>query len=344
MVADDNIDNFLRRGRWRCADRDPLPGDASRRGYVRLRLNGRTVLLMDAREVKECVVPFVNVANYLRNHGLSAPEVYDVDYDAGLALIEDFGDNDFYARLKMNPSEIKVFYEGAVDLLRAFHQMPHVPLIPPYDSDFLRKELGHFIDWYLPLNGLTCTDEMRVSFFASWTMPLDYLRDHSSYHVFVHKDFHGGNLMWLPDRLGNRRIGIIDFQNAKFGSSAYDLVSFLYDCRVHTDWGLRHSLLERFHKGSGNDDAFSTVCHILLVQRNIKILGDFARVYLADARPDYLRYLPNVWRLIGNSLGQPILADIKTWLDHYGILVTAADLYNFSLERDALRLFPPGLK
>lgn len=325
MATSDIVTHFLYCCGWGAAQQTTLPSDASRRQYTRLSRNGATALLMDARYVREVITPFVQIGNYLREQGFSAPEVYAVDDETGLALIEDFGDTTFYACLEAGTVEAARLFEDAVDLLIAFQTIGGEHVVPLYDAAFLHKELGHFLRWYLPLTGVECTEEMQRGFVESWEGPLAYLIDTSPQRVFVHKDFHGGNLLWLPHRSGIARVGIIDFQSAKYGFAAYDLIALLYDCRKGLDDDLRRRLLETFLTRSCTDPGvFFPHCHILMAQRNVKILGDFARVCLEDARPDYLTFLPSAWKLILNSLAEPLLADVKYWFDHYGILDAAA--------------------
>ena len=121
--------------------------------------------------------------------------------------------------------------------------------------------------------------------------------------------------MILSNRKGIKSIGLIDYQNAKFGNNLYDLISFLYDCRVLISNKLRRDLISHYIKNVNiSKSVFNLTCKILIVQRNLKILGNFTKAYLTQSNPYYLKYLSNVWNTINNNLDIEPLEDIKGWL------------------------------
>jgi N-acetylmuramate 1-kinase len=133
------------------------------------------------------------------------------------------------------------------------------------------------------------------------------------------RDFHSPNLMWLPQRHGTARIGLLDFQDAVMGSPAYDLASLLQDARVDMPEMMEIALLSRYTRARLIADpafdapAFVRAYATLAAQRASKILGIFARLEKRDGKPQYLRHLPRVWAYLQRSLAHPALAPLQTW-------------------------------
>ena len=137
---------------------------------------------------------------------------------------------------------------------------------------------------------------------------------------WVLRDFHSPNLIWLPDRRGIRRIGLIDFQDALIGPRAYDVASLCQDARVTVEEKLERELVARYCAARGGDpgfdgDRFRRDYAILAAQRSTKILGIFARLNNRDGKPDYLRHIPRLNAYLGRCLAHPALADIRHWYD-----------------------------
>ena len=142
-----------------------------------------------------------------------------------------------------------------------------------------------------------------------------------SRQVFVHRDYHAQNLLWLPDRDGVARVGLIDFQDAVAGSAAYDLISLTEDARRDVSPELaeettRHYLAAMKQQGSPLDEAqFRREMAVMAAQRNTKIVGIFARLYKRDGKARYLAFLPRVWGYLERDLSHPALAELKAWYD-----------------------------
>lgn len=312
----DNIQDFIRKTPWANSKFEALHGDASPRKYYRLSSDTSSVILMDSKECIELINPFINISNYLRKYGFSSPEIYEIDHSSGYILLEDFGDNTFYKFIQEKPNEIGKIYKTALDLLLAFKEIPDENICSKYDSVFLIKELSYFIDWYCPYVGISLSDQQKVCFYEIWNQILDNIQKTTSNYVFVHKDFHGGNLLVLPNRKGYKSIGLIDFQSAKFGNELYDLISFLYDCRVTVPAQLQENLKNYYFRNSGIDShGLATSFKIFIVQRNLKILGNFSKIYLTRSNNNYLKYIPNVWNLIKHNIDIEQLKDLKQWLN-----------------------------
>jgi aminoglycoside/choline kinase family phosphotransferase len=141
---------------------------------------------------------------------------------------------------------------------------------------------------------------------------------HESSRVFVHRDYHAQNLLWLPQRTAHARVGLIDFQDAVAGSPAYDLVSLLEDARRDVPQALAAAMTERYlaqMNGHTDPEQFRMAAALLAAQRNAKIIGIFARLLARDKKPRYLAYLPRVWGYMERDLQHPALAALKIWYD-----------------------------
>jgi hypothetical protein len=266
------------------------------------------------------------MARALREVGFSAPELYAADLDYGLLLIEDFGDDPF---VQGNPPlPIEERYEAAVDLLIALHGMelrdrlPVAPRVehrlPDYDIDAFLIECELLFDWYLPYRGAALRDAAsREQFLMMWRLALAALMPEPK--TWVLRDFHSPNLLWLSERSGMARVGLLDFQDAVLGPPAYDVASLLMDARVDVSERLALKLLSRYAVGckAQNPDfdplQFAERYVLLGAQRATKILGIFTRLHRRDRKPQYLRHLPRVWNYLMRALEHPSLGEIKAW-------------------------------
>ena len=137
--------------------------------------------------------------------------------------------------------------------------------------------------------------------------------------TWVMRDFHSPNLIWLGERAGILRVGIIDFQDAVLGPAAYDLVSLLQDARIDVPEQLELALLSRYIKARRATDAgfdpaaFAELYAILSAQRNTRLLGTFARLNRRDGKPHYLKHQPRIWTYLTRSLAHPALTGFRDW-------------------------------
>jgi len=344
--------NFLRRAGWEGAEIAPLPGDASTRHYARLRLGTRNAMLMDQPQGAEAAVAapdadeatrralgynavarlagadcrrFTAAAEYLRARGLGAPAIHAADYSQGLLLLEDLGDTLFTDVIPQGVPEERL-YKAAVEILAKLHQekapeflAPGLPLFA-YDDIALIAETDLMLEWFLPLaiGRKATTDEYREHR-ALWRSALDAIGNTD--RVFVHRDYHAQNLLWLPEREGLSRVGLIDFQDAVAGSRAYDLISLVEDARRDVAPNLAevattHYLAAMQAQGTPLDEHhFRAEMAVMAAQRNTKIVGIFARLYARDGKRRYLGYLPRVWRYLEHDLEHPLMTDLRAWYD-----------------------------
>ncbi len=299
---------FVESAGWSGARRQPLAGDASGRSYERLCRGGQDcVVLMDAGPSgHESLGPFVRIAAHLNGIGLSAPQILAADFPNGFLLLEDFGDRVFASQMAANPAADRPLYEAAVDALCHLRQAP----LPGQVSGFSAADLAEFAaltyDWYLPVP----EGAAAGAFKAELTRLLASISDCRP--ALALRDFHSENMIWLPERLGIRRVGLLDFQDAFLCHPAYDLVSMLRDARRDLSPGLGQMLLDRYIQGSQCDrDELALAIAIYGAQRNLRILGVFARLSRSHGKPHYVELIPRVWRHLMTDLAHPVLYNLR---------------------------------
>jgi len=296
------IHKFLRRIGWSDADRRSVAGDASNRRYDRLTdTRGNTAILMDASpDQGEDVRPFVRIAEHLRNAGLSTPEIYHQDAAKGLLLIEDFGDALFADLMAGEPSRQIPLYRDAADVLLHLRDVPKLDLVI-CDTAWLVDMLAPLFEWYAPR-----TDSAFSEQFSSFA---DDVAQHET--VLMLRDYHAENLLMLPDRSGVQRVGLLDFQDAMLAHPAYDLVSVLQDARRDVSTTVEAEIIDYYlGKTRQNADMFRRHYAILGLQRNLRILGIFARLCLRDGKAHYVDMIPRVWNYVQQNLAHPALAPL----------------------------------
>ncbi len=347
----DEMNTFLASVGWGDAARAPLPGDASTRRYVRLSRAGKNAMLMDqpqhaetpaapadatpeerralgynaiARLAGADCVRFIAIANYLRKLGLSTPEILAADPKAGFVIIEDLGDA-LYADVVGQESELEL-YRAAAETLAVINAERAPVVMPPdkalhaFDETAQIAEVDLMTEWFLPAAlGRKAQPEETEEHRALWRAALAGARGKEP--VFVHRDYHAQNLLWLPKRPGAAKVGLIDFQDAVAGSRAYDLVSLIEDARRDVapkiaEATAKHYLNVMRAQGTPLDeDVFRGEMAVMAAQRNAKIAGIFARLYKRDNKPRYLGYLPRVWGYLNRDLEHPSLGALKAWYD-----------------------------
>ena len=308
-------ESFLATTDWARAARAPLAGDASNRRYERLTdpETGQTAVLMDAPPEKgEDVRPFVTIDRFLRDQGLSAPEIYAEDAETGFLLLEDLGDALFAKVLAADPTPERQLYEAATHVLIALHEAA-APELPAYDPPLMANLAGLAFTKYRA--GILGDDggEAYRRFLPRFE---DILRDTTGgKQVVILRDYHAENLLWLPERSGPARVGLLDFQDAMLGHPAYDLVSLLQDIRRDVPAGIEIAMTDLYISASGMDDhAFRTAYAVLGTQRNLRILGVFARLATDYGKPHYLDLIPAVWAHVKRDLDHPALAPVADLL------------------------------
>jgi len=345
------VRNFLQRFARGDAERRYLLGDASPRAYERIRpVAGPDLVLMNAprlpkgpilrdgkpytelAHIAEDVRPFVAIDAFLRSRGLTAPEIVACDLDEGLVLLEDFGREGV---LDGNGRPIAERYAVAIDALAHLHAAaPPGPLplpdgerhvIPPFDRTAMGIEVELLLEWYVPWKtGAPIADAERQEFETLWSDLID-LAQAAEQNVLL-RDVHSPNLFWLPQHRGEARIGLIDFQDAMIGPTAYDVASLVQDARVTVEPELAENLVNRYVAARGaqsrdfDSHAFRAALAIMEAERSTKILGLFVRLKLRDGKDGYLRHIPRIERYLAAALDHDVLRPLREFYRRVGIL------------------------
>lgn len=297
----------------------PVAGDASFRRYFRLAGCAPTRIAVFAPPDKERNLEFTHIAALLRASGVHAPQVLAHAEAEGFLLLEDLGDTLLLGAL--DEASVDALYARALDTLLHVQAAATTHAgwpLPPYSAALLEQELALFAHWYLEkLLGITPDAAEAALLRALFDRLIASALEQPQ--VFVHRDYHSRNLMLLP----GAGIGVIDFQDAVVGPLTYDLVSLLRDCYVAwppervrgwaRDFAVRARAAGTLPEAVGTD-TFLRWFDWMGLQRHIKVLGIFARLWLRDGKPAYLRDLPLVMRYtLGVALAHPATADFGRW-------------------------------
>ena len=274
----------------------PASSDASFRRYFRVdAADGGSFIVMDAPPPQENVQPFIDVANLFAATSVTVPTIIAQDVAQGFLLLTDLGSTTYLSVL--NNDTAHKLYLDAIDALVLLQSQSKPGVLPDYDRALLHRELMLFPDWYLSKHlGATLTDTQTAELNKVFDILL--ANNLAQPQVYVHRDYHSRNLMVLER--GNP--GILDFQDAVYGPLTYDLVSLLRDAYVEwdeemvLDWAIRY--WERARRAglpvNPDIDAFYRDFEFMGLQRHLKVLGIFARLYHRDGKDAYLKDLPLV--------------------------------------------------
>ncbi|MGD9914651.1 MAG: tRNA (adenosine(37)-N6)-threonylcarbamoyltransferase complex ATPase subunit type 1 TsaE [Rhizobiaceae bacterium] len=345
--------DFLARAGFAGARRAPLGGDASARRYEEILVEGQPLrLLMDSpplvlgppvrdgkayaeiAHTSRTVAAFVGMDNLLADAGVTVPEIVSADLEAGFLLIGHLGHDAFL----VDGKPVAARYAAAAELLADMHarqwpdRAPVAPgiehVIPPFDRDAMMIEVDLLLDWYIPhATGKPANDELRERFAREWNALFDGLAPKEQ--GILLRDFHSPNLIWRDDRHGNSRLGVLDFQDALLGPTAYDVASLALDARVTVPPDIERATVDAYvaarnAQGKGFDVAgFEEACAIMGAQRNSKILGIFVRLKERDGKPQYLAHLPRIRDYLARSLSHPALAGLAALYRDIGVLEVA---------------------
>ncbi len=301
--------DFLHRAGWGAAERGHLAGDASARSYERLRLGDRTAVLMDSPPGPgDDTADFLRIGAHLAGLGLSPPQVLEDEPERGLLLLEDLGDALFTTVLADDPSLEAPLYAAAVDVLLALQDHPPPGGLPNPTAHDWAEAAGFAPEFYAAaVNG---AQPGTGGYTGALTRALQAHADAA--RVLILRDYHAGNLLWLPRRKGAARVGLLDFQQGQLGQPGYDLVSLLQDARRDVAPETEAAGLARFAAGKGVTVQEMAAGHAVLgAQRALRIIGIFARLCLVSGKPGYVALIPRVWGQLMRNLTHPALADLR---------------------------------
>lgn len=335
---------------WGNAEWHPLGQDASTRQYIRLKRGSETILLMDAPLVESeiCgpadsetqrlakgwnaatrlaasrVDAFVLIAQYLKTRGLSAPDILAHDSAAGMALIEDFGVSLEFARLIERGEQNEIdLYTAAAEALAHLHQEPAPDTLSAngetwpvltFDDVALRVQSDLFADWLHQFDErVRMTDADRNRWESAQASLLEqavsFPRD------FQLRDYHAENLLWLSDRTGIARVGLLDFQDAVNGWDAWDMAMLTQDARRAVSHDASEAAITTYLNLTGKSRAeFDARLSIIGALNALRITGLFARLVKRDKKPRYLDFLPRQQMLLARNLLHPAAKDMASFV------------------------------
>lgn len=329
MIRHKHKQRFLETASWHNTHESLLAQDASFRTYYRLKdpSSENSVVLMDAPPSHETLHSFIHIANLLRKLALRVPQILHEDQELGFLILEDFGDQTF-TNILQKGADPKKLYTLAIDALAHIHQNLCSQDLSNQSLDFYTVEKALlesklFIDWYVPAVALYPLSQAALLEFES-LFKTHFEKISSFPQGLTLRDFHADNLMIVPKNSKNplSACGILDFQDAVIGPLIYDLVSLLEDVRHDIDPQLSQSL-KTYYKNIfpttpwKDDIQFENAYAFWALQRNLKILGIFTRLFLRDKKERYLSYIPRTLKLIEHELSHPSLKDLKQWFDHH---------------------------
>jgi len=303
----------------------PIAEDASFRKFYRLKLKKNSKIIVFAKKKKyQNLIAYSAINKFLRDNKILAPKLYEYNLAKGVIVIEDFGDSSFYDVLINKKNKFSI-YKNLIDLLIKIQKIkPKSKLkniinkshiVNKYSNEYLHKESDLFFDWYLPCF-LNRKKTKNIKTKTKKILSKLYNKLNFSNSYFVHRDYHSQNLM----KIGNK-IGVIDSQDALIGNPAYDLVSLVDDVRIKTSNKLKNQICSYYLKKTKKIHKiklkkFLEDFNILSVQRSLKIIGIFTRLFKRDKKDKYLKFIPYTWKLLEIRMRSEIFLELRKILDH----------------------------
>ena len=283
-----------------CLEITAIPGDASARRYFRVCSVSGNYIAVDAPPTHEKNQAFVHIAQAFLKIGLNVPQILDVNFEDGFLLLSDLGDTQLLNIL--NNNNVHLHYNNAIEQIIKLQTCTDFGgwQLPLYDHTLLLEELSHFHNWYLSRHlGLVLSCNEVAMLQTTYDLLI-----HSALiqpQICVHRDYHSRNLMVLP----NNEIGILDFQDAVKGPITYDLVSLLRDCYIKWPVAEVDMWTEQCWQLLQNQEAHDVSLETFVqwfdwmgLQRHLKVLGIFARLFRRDGKDGYLQHMPRIFEYI----------------------------------------------
>jgi aminoglycoside/choline kinase family phosphotransferase len=292
----------------------PIIGDAGLRDYLRVSTDDASYIIMDCPPSYTSIEPFIQIAEVLTQNGFSAPEIVNSDINNGFLILQDFGKLSVKNYLMNDNKTQQAIYHLSIDLLIKLQDTEPQKNLKTFDNALLASELSIFTDFYAPYKkGMQLDASDLEDFKILWQDFL--LKQVPMQNSIVLRDYHVENMMYLEHEDGINKLGLLDFQDALIGSPLYDLVSILEDARIDIsrDFALECVQYYALAKNIDLEDALVNY-HILGAQRNLRILGIFARKYTRDKDDTYLQYIPRVLKYLEYDVSHPVLEPLKNWL------------------------------
>ena len=297
-----------------------LSGDASFRKFYRY---NNTIVVVSKKETRKNLLIYDAVNKILIKNKIKAPKLISQNYKSKNIQIEDFGNDSVYLIIKKNNKKKFIYYKKIIKLLNSVQKIKTKKIktflgsiykVPKYSKKILLNEAKLFLDWYVPKKikkkNQNLLKKKLVLVLKSLINKIKF-----SNQTFVHRDFHVSNLM-----IKNKKLCLIDSQDAVFGNIAYDLASLIDDVRLKTSKRFKQDIFEEYIKTNKkmHIENFKNDFEILSVLRNLKIIGIFTRLSFRDKKHNYLKLIPYAWKLIEQRTEKnKKFIELKTILDKY---------------------------
>ena len=304
-----------------------ISGDASFRQYYR-KFNQKkkqsTIIVISKKEKNKNLLIYSAINQFLLDHNIRTPRLLSENYKKGFIEIEDFGNITIFNILKKSRKKFHI-YKKIVDLLIKLQKIKPRTIKNFFDKSYklenysiknLHKESDLFFDWYLPLI-MKKNKARKIKKVFKKKLQALYKKLKFNNNIFVHRDFHVSNLMKIDNQ-----IGVIDSQDAIIGNPTYDLASLIDDVRIKTSNQLRKNILNyyfdkcpKIYRRKKND--FIHDFNILSVQRSLKIIGIFSRLFKRDKKKQYLKFIPYTWKLLEIRSKDKMFGEINKILNQF---------------------------
>ena len=301
-----------------------ISGDASFRVFYRLQKGKNTSIIVQARKEKfKNLITYSVVNNILTKNKIYAPKLIQNYYENNIIEITDLGRKSFYDVVIKKKNKLNNYK----DLIKLIIKLQNIKLkqtyrfgkfkinFETYTLKNLHKESDLFFDWYLKYSSKKSKIK-KIKNILKKELNNIYKKIYFTNNVFVHRDFHASNIMVYKNNFG-----LIDGQDAILGNPLYDVASLIDDVRIKLPSHIQEKLLNYYYRNSKlkkeKYENLKNDFEILSVQRNLKILGIFVRLYKRDGKSNYLKYLPHTWSLIEKRLKNPVFENLNYLFKKY---------------------------
>ena len=298
-----------------------ISGDASFREFYRVKKGLKSSIIVKANKEKQRnLINYIIINKVLNENKINAPKLINDYYENSIIEISDLGEKSFYNFIISKKNKLS-HYKKLIKLIIKLQKIRFKKVykigkyklrVEKYTKQNLHKESDLFFDWYLTntLKNVRLKKQKKIKKVLKDELDNIYEKLSFKNSVFVHRDFHASNIM-----MGKKNLGLIDNQDAIIGNPLYDIASLIDDVRIKFSSNFQKRLLKFYHRNSQfRKQSFEKIKNdydILSVQRNLKILGIFVRLYKRDKKPNYLKYLPYTWQLIMRRLKNPVFKKFK---------------------------------
>ncbi len=327
---------FLQKHGWEIMS--TVGQDSSVRRYFRLRhkTQDKTAILMETVPDDSPHAPpghsvdaFIKISKWLNTIGANAPDIYEMEHENGLMILEDFGGICFkYASISgEDPSKLYAIAAQTLEHIAA----QNCPLdLPEYYQSHVHRRHRRILDWYVPIARKAKNEDGLVEHYKNIWAEIESSLPPCP-QSFVHVDYHAENLMWLPEQQSIKRCGILDFQGAMIGPAPYDLANLLEDARTDVPQSIKQDILAQ------KDETFQAWFRVLATQFHCRVIGQFIKQAIMDNNPQYLVHIPRLENYLREGLKDPLLKPLKTFFDNLSVDFSELDDFNSGEVRAFIR-------